>query len=94
MCEGTETDLEARAAELRRRRDAVDAAIERERACGLLLPDDLAPKDRFQQFMQILDAFVDAEWLAELNARLAAYRAELDRREGVDAELGAGRDED
>ena len=38
-------------------------------------------------------ASVDAEWLAELDARLAAYRAELDGREGVDAELGVGRDE-
>ena len=43
---------------------------------------------------RILKAFVDAEWLAELDARLAAYRAELDGREGVDAELGAERDED
>ena len=32
MCEGTETDPEARAAELRRRRDAIDAEIERARA--------------------------------------------------------------
>ncbi len=43
---------------------------------------------------RILKAFVDAEWLAELDARLAAYRAELAGREGVDAESGAERDED
>ena len=43
---------------------------------------------------RILKAFVDAEWLAELDARLAAYRAELAGREGVDAEAGADRDED
>ena len=33
---------------------------------------------------RILEAFVDAEWLAELDARLAAYRAELDGREEAD----------
>ena len=33
---------------------------------------------------RILKAFVDAEWLAELDARLAAYRAELDGREEAD----------
>ena len=43
---------------------------------------------------RILKAFVDAEWLAELDARLDAYRAELAGREGVDAEAGADRDED
>ena len=35
---------------------------------------------------RILKAFVDAEWLAELDARLAAYRAELDGREEADHE--------
>ena len=33
---------------------------------------------------RILKAFVDAEWLAELDARLAAYRAELDGGEEAD----------
>ena len=33
---------------------------------------------------RILKAFVDAQWLAELDARLAAYRAELDGREEAD----------
>ena len=36
--------------------------------------------------MQILKSFVDVEWLAELDARLAAYRAELDGREEADRE--------
>ena len=84
MCEGTETDPEARAAEFRRRRDAIDAEIERARTVDLPSPEDTALKDHFQQFMQILKAFVDAEWLAELDARLAAYRAELDGREEAD----------
>ena len=35
---------------------------------------------------RILRAFVDAEWLAELDTRLAAYRAELDGREEADRE--------
>ena len=44
---------EARAAELRRRRDAIDAEIERVRTGDLPLLDDTALKDRFQQFMQM-----------------------------------------
>ena len=45
---------------------------------------------------RILKAFVDAEWLAELDARLATYRAELagGEDEPKDAEEGADRDED
>ena len=35
---------------------------------------------------RILKAFVDAEWLAELDARLAAYRAELGGSEEADRE--------
>ena len=35
---------------------------------------------------RILKAFVDAEWLAELDARLAVYRAELDGGEEADRE--------
>ena len=35
---------------------------------------------------RILKAFVDADWLAELDARLAAYRAELDEGEEADRE--------
>ena len=36
------------------------------------------------EIRRILKAFVDAEWLAELDARLAAYQAELDGREEAD----------
>ena len=45
---------------------------------------------------RILKAFVDAEWLAELDARLAAYRAELagGEDEPKDEEETADRDED
>ena len=45
---------------------------------------------------RILKAFVDAEWLGELDARLAAYRAELaGSEEGVDGDSGGeGGDED
>ena len=53
MCEGTETDPEARIAELRRRRDEIDAAIEGVRSGNFPLLDDTALKDRFQQFVQM-----------------------------------------
>ena len=49
---------------------------------------------------RILKAFVDAEWLAELDARLAAYRAELAGSEGEKEEestevgVGEGGDRD
>ena len=45
---------------------------------------------------RILKAFVDAEWLAELDARLAAYRAELagSEEEGADGGAEADREED
>ena len=49
---------------------------------------------------RILKAFVDAEWLAELDARLAAYRAELAGSEGekeeesTEEEEGEGDDRD
>ena len=36
------------------------------------------------EIRRILTAFVDAEWLAEFDARLAAYQAELDGREEAD----------
>ena len=47
---------------------------------------------------RILKAFVDADWLGELDARLAAYRAELAGREeggeGGSGGAGDGKDED
>ena len=53
MNEGTETDPQVRVAELRKRRAALDAEIERARSGDIPLLDDTALKDRFQQFMQI-----------------------------------------
>ena len=37
-------------------------------------------------WQHILKAFVDAEWLAELDARPAAYEAEPDGRQEADRE--------
>ena len=74
MCEGTETDPQVRAAELRRRRDAIDAEIERARSGDLPLLDDTALKDRFQQFMQMA-----RELLADFREVEQNFRS-LDRR--------------
>ncbi|MGS0755020.1 DUF3375 family protein, partial [Roseateles sp. GG27B] len=53
MSEGSQTDAEARLNELQKRRDAIDAEMERVRHGDMALLDDTALKDRFQQFMQI-----------------------------------------
>ena len=53
MNEGTETDPHVRVAELRKRRAAIDAEIERAQSGDIPLLDDTALKDRFQQFMQL-----------------------------------------
>ena len=53
MSEGTETDPQARIAELRKRRAEIDAAIEGVRSGNFPLLDDTALKDRFQQFVQM-----------------------------------------
>jgi len=53
MSEGSETDPQARIAELRRRRDEIDAEIARVLAGDIPLLDDTALKDRFQQFMAL-----------------------------------------
>ena len=53
MCEGSETDPEARIAELHKRRDEIDAEIGRVLAGDIPLLDDTALKDRFQQFSQL-----------------------------------------
>ncbi|RTZ71924.1 MAG: DUF3375 domain-containing protein [Gammaproteobacteria bacterium] len=50
MLEGSETDPEVRIRELERRRDELDAEIERIRNGELELLDDTALRDRFQQF--------------------------------------------
>lgn len=53
MSEGSETDPQARIAELQKRRDEIDAEIVRVQAGDIPLLDDTALKDRFQQFMQL-----------------------------------------
>ncbi|HSQ70814.1 MAG TPA: DUF3375 family protein, partial [Rubrivivax sp.] len=50
MSEGSETDPEVRVQELQRRRDAIDAEIERVRAGDVPLLGDTALKERFTQF--------------------------------------------
>lgn len=53
MSEGSQTDPAARIAQLRRRREEIDAEIDRVQAGDLPLLDDTALKDRFQQFLQL-----------------------------------------
>lgn len=53
MSEGSESDPEARIAELLRRRGELDAEIERIRDGDISLMGDTALKDRFQQFLQL-----------------------------------------
>jgi flagellar motility protein MotE (MotC chaperone) len=53
MTEGSETDPKARIAELTRRRNEIDAEIERIRDGDIPLLNDTALKDRFQQFLQL-----------------------------------------
>ena len=53
MSEGSETDPQARIAELHKRRDEIDAEIARVLSGDISMLDDTALKDRFQQFMQL-----------------------------------------
>lgn len=53
MSEGSETDPQARIAELHRRRDEIDGEIARVLSGDMPLLDDTALKDRFQQFTQL-----------------------------------------
>ena len=50
MSEGSQTNPEARLAELKKRRDDIDAEIARVKSGDMPLLDDTALKDRFQQF--------------------------------------------
>lgn len=52
MTQGSETDPEARLAELQRRREEIDAEIAQVREGRIALLDDTALKDRFQQFLR------------------------------------------
>jgi flagellar motility protein MotE (MotC chaperone) len=53
MSEGSQTNPQARLAELHKRRDEIDAEISRVLAGDIPLLDDTALKDRFQQFLQL-----------------------------------------
>jgi len=44
----------------------------------------LRGQDNMFEVQRILKAFVDAQWLAQFDARLAAYRAQLEGKEPVD----------
>ncbi|TBW06502.1 DUF3375 domain-containing protein [Azotobacter chroococcum subsp. isscasi] len=53
MSEGSEADPAKRLAELHKQRDGLDAQIARVQAGEVVLLDDTALKDRFQQFLQL-----------------------------------------
>jgi hypothetical protein len=74
MAEGSETDPQARIAELQKRRSAIDAEIVRIEAGDLPLLDDTGLRDRFQQFTQIA-----RELLADFREVEHNFRG-LDRR--------------
>lgn len=70
MREGTETDPAARIAELTRRRDEIDADIDRVNAGDVPLMGDTALKDRFQQFLQMARELLSDFREVEHNFRL------------------------
>jgi len=74
MNEGSETDVDLRVQELLRRRDAIDAEIERARAGDLALLGDTALKERFVQFTTLA-----RELLADFREVEHNFRG-LDRR--------------
>ena len=66
MSEGSETDPQARLAELHKRRDEIDAEIARVQSGDIPILDDTALRDRFQQFMamarELLADFREVEY--------------------------------
>lgn len=74
MSEGSETDPQARIAELNKRRDEINAEIARVQAGDISLLDNTALKDRFQQFTQLA-----RELLADFREVEHNFRS-LDRR--------------
>ena len=74
MSAGSETDPQARIAELRKRRDEIDAEISRILSGDIPLLDETALKDRFQQFMALA-----RELLADFREVEHNFRG-LDRR--------------
>ena len=74
MSEGSETDVDTRVAELQKRRDAIDAEIERARSGDLPLLGDTALRERFTQFTTLA-----RELLADFREVEHNFRG-LDRR--------------
>ncbi len=74
MHEGSQADPEVRIADLRKRRDEIDAEIARILAGEVTLLDDTALKDRFQQFLQLARELLADFREVEYNFRM------LDRR--------------
>ncbi len=74
MSHGSETDAEARIAELERRRGEIDREIERIRSGDVPVLDETALRDRFQQFTQLA-----RELLADFREVEHNFRG-LDRR--------------
>jgi hypothetical protein len=74
MSEGSESDPAKRLAELRKRRDDIDAEIARVLSGNVPLLEDTAVRDRFQQFMQLARELLADFREVEHNFRL------LDRR--------------
>lgn len=66
---GSETDPALRIAELERRRDQIDAEIARVRDDDMLLLDDTALKERFQQFIELSRALLSDFREVEQNFR-------------------------
>jgi hypothetical protein len=60
--------------------DQVDAQLNRVADLGFVRR--LRGQEQMFEVQRILKAFVDAQWLAEFDARLAAYRAQLEGGEG------------
>jgi hypothetical protein len=60
--------------------DQVDAQLNRVADLGFVRR--LRGQEQIFEVQRILKAFVDAQWLAEFDARLAVYRAQIDGEEG------------
>lgn len=70
MATGSQSDPEARVAELRKRRDEIDAEIARTLAGNVAVLDDTALRDRFQQFTHIARDLLSDFREVEQNFRL------------------------
>ncbi|MEY4564461.1 MAG: hypothetical protein RLZZ618_3738 [Pseudomonadota bacterium] len=64
--------------------DQIDAQLNRVADLGFVRR--LRGQDNMFEVQRILKAFVDAQWLAEFDARLAGYRMQLDSEQGASDE--------